>query len=66
MRPYSGNRRLEIIDTGDVLDDVVAGLVPDIDAKSELGLGLHGAAPPRGRASWPPVRCYAGCVAEGT
>src|SRR5262249_33250456 len=27
--------------------------------KGEVGLGLHGAAPPHGPASWPPVQCYA-------
>jgi hypothetical protein len=29
--PIGGNRRLEVIDTGDVLDDVVTAIVPDID-----------------------------------
>jgi hypothetical protein len=35
---------------------LLAGLVPDIDAKSEVGFGFHGAAPPRGRASRLPSR----------
>ena len=43
--PIGGNRRLEVIDPCNVLDDVVAGVVPDIDSKGEVGLGLHNAAP---------------------
>jgi hypothetical protein len=47
--PISGNRRLQIINTGDVLDEALAGFVPCIDSKGEVGFGLHGGAPPRGK-----------------
>src|SRR5262249_34387187 len=43
--PISCDCRLEIIDTGDVLNDVVASIVPDIDAEREVGLRFHGPAP---------------------
>jgi hypothetical protein len=41
-----GNRRLEIIDAGDVVNEALAGIVPDIDSKGEVGLDLHGCRPP--------------------
>jgi hypothetical protein len=47
--PIGGNGRLEIINTGDVLDEALAGIVLDIDSKGEIGLRLHGAAPPHGQ-----------------
>jgi hypothetical protein len=42
-RPLGCNRRFEIIDASDLLDDVVTGTIPD--AEREVGLRLHGAAP---------------------
>jgi hypothetical protein len=54
--PIGRDRRLEIIDSSDVLNDAVTGIIPDIDAESEVGLRLHGVAPPRGpcKAVGPP------------
>jgi hypothetical protein len=44
-RPVGCDRRFEIIDASDVLDDVVTGAIPNIHAKREVGLRLHGASP---------------------
>jgi hypothetical protein len=44
-RPIGCDRRFEIIDASDVLDDVVTGTIPNIDAKREVGLRLHGRPP---------------------
>ena len=44
-RPIGRDRRFEIINAGDVLDDVVTGTIPNIDAEREVGLRLHGAVP---------------------
>jgi hypothetical protein len=40
-RPIGCDRRFEIIDASDLLDDVVTGTIPNIDAKREVGLRLH-------------------------
>ena len=45
-RPISCDGRFEIIHASDVLDDIVTGAIPNIDAECEVGLRLHG-APPR-------------------
>ena len=42
-RPIGCDGRFEIIDASDVLDDVVTGIIPDINAEREVGLRLHGA-----------------------
>jgi hypothetical protein len=39
---YTRLYHLEVIDARDVLDNAVAGVVPDVDAKTEVRLGLHG------------------------
>src|SRR5262249_24243851 len=46
-RPVGRLRHLEVIHASDVLDNAVACVVPDIHAKSEMGLGLH-----RGQIHW--------------
>jgi ATP-dependent DNA ligase len=46
-----GERDLIVVDAGDVLDDAHAGVVPNIHAKSEVGLGFHGQV--RLDSSWP-------------
>jgi hypothetical protein len=38
-----------------VLDDVVIGTIPNIDAECEVGLRLHGAAPVRRRRMLPTI-----------
>ena len=53
-RPVGRFRHLEVIHASDVLDDAVACVVPNIDAKGEVGLGFHGQV--RLDLSWP--RCY--------
>jgi hypothetical protein len=40
--PIGCDRRFEIIDPGDVLDEVVTGTVPNIDPEGEVGLRFHG------------------------
>jgi hypothetical protein len=40
-RPIGCDCRFEIIDAGDVLDDVVTRTIPNIDAECEVGLRLH-------------------------
>src|SRR5262249_17857893 len=53
--PVSRLCHLEIVHARDVLDDAVAGVVPDVYAEDEVGLGLHkgpkpgGTAPPPGQ-----------------
>ena len=42
---------LKIVYTSDVLDDAVAGVVPDVHAESEVCLGFHGQV--RLDSSWP-------------
>jgi ATP dependent DNA ligase domain len=49
--PVGRYGHLEIVNTGDVLDDAHAGVVPNIHAKSEVGLGFHGQV--RLDSSWP-------------
>jgi hypothetical protein len=44
----------EVVHASDVLDDAVAGVVPDVHAKGEVRLGFHGQVPLD--LSWP--RCY--------
>ena len=41
------DRHLEILGADDVLEDAIAGIVPNVDAEREMGPGLHGAAPQR-------------------
>jgi hypothetical protein len=50
-RPVSRFRHLEVRHAGNVLDDAVASLVPDVHAESEVRLGLHGQA--RLDSPWP-------------
>jgi hypothetical protein len=40
-RPVGCDCRFEIIDAGDVLDDVVTRTIPNIDAECEVRLRLH-------------------------
>jgi hypothetical protein len=49
--PISCDRRFEIIDASDVLDDVVTGTIPSIDAERETGLVFTAFAPPRAMAA---------------
>ena len=44
----SGHRCLQIINTGDVLDDVFASIVPDIDLETRSGFSFF-TARPRGK-----------------
>src|SRR5207247_369288 len=56
--PIRRDRRLEVIDAGDMLHDVIAGRVPDIDPESEGGLGVHGrpaAAPKKAAGAGKPT-----------
>jgi hypothetical protein len=46
-RPVSRFHHREVIHASNVLDDGVASLVPDVHAKGEVGLGLHGQVPTR-------------------
>jgi hypothetical protein len=39
--PIGRFRDFEILDSGQVFDDVLAGIVPHIDAMGEIGSGLH-------------------------
>jgi hypothetical protein len=41
-RLISRGRHLEIIDPDNVLEDLAAGMVPNVDAKLKMRLGLHG------------------------
>jgi hypothetical protein len=41
----------EVVHASDVLDDAVAGVVPDVHAEGEVGLGFHGQV--RLDSSWP-------------
>src|SRR5262249_25826970 len=47
----SSECNLIVLDTRDVLDDAVAGVVPDVHAEDELRLGFHGQV--RLDSSWP-------------
>ena len=46
-----GFGHLEVIHSGDVLNDAVACVVPDVDTEGEVRLGLHGQV--RLDSSWP-------------
>ena len=41
--PISCDCRFEIIHASDVLDDIVTDTIPNVDAKREVSLRLHGA-----------------------
>jgi hypothetical protein len=43
--PIRCDCRFEIIHASDILDDGVTGTIPNIHAKREVGLHLHGALP---------------------
>jgi hypothetical protein len=49
--PVSRFRHLEVVHASDVLDNAVAGIVPDVHAKGEVRLGFHGQV--RLDSSWP-------------
>src|SRR5689334_18666701 len=55
--PIRCDCRFQIIDAGDVLDDVVTSSIPNIDAEREVGLRLHRVAPPN--------RFQGGCYPRG-
>jgi hypothetical protein len=40
--PVDGFGHLEVVGSGDVLDDAVASIVPDIHSEGEVRLGFHG------------------------
>jgi hypothetical protein len=44
-RPIRCHCGLEVVDASDVLDDIVTGTIPNVDAETEIGLRLHGGRP---------------------
>src|SRR5262249_15626376 len=58
---HIGHRNLEVVHASDLLDDVVRGVVPDVDAEGEVGLGFIGAKSdwPAPRAKYTPCCCVA-------
>jgi len=48
--------QLEVVHASDVLDDAVAGVVPDVHAEGEVRLGFHGQV--RLDSSWPASYLY--------
>jgi len=44
-RPVDRFGHLEIVGAGNVLDDAVASVVPDVHAEGEVRLGFHGQVP---------------------
>jgi len=50
-RPVGRFRHLEVVHTGDVLDDAPANVIPDVDAEGEVRFRLHGAVRGNPRAT---------------